>query len=142
MDRRLLELLCCPRCHGSLGPELRCLECGAEYAAPDGIPALRLPSDERTERVRRFYSVAPFPGYPPKATLEWLRARAGRNRFARLLDEAGKPLPQKRGAADSVTVPEGASVYVLERRPTLYRVAWGSSEGWLSPGQVRILATP
>src|SRR6187549_795228 len=61
---------------------------------------------------------------------------------ARLLDEAGKPLPQKRGgSADSVTIPEGASVYVLERRPTLYRVAWGSSEGWLSPGQVRILAT-
>ena len=60
---------------------------------------------------------------------------------ARLLDETGKPLPQKRGSADSTTVPEGASVYVLERRPTLYRVAWGSSEGWLNPGQVRILAT-
>ena len=60
---------------------------------------------------------------------------------ARLLDETGKPLPQKRGSADSVSVPEGASVYVLERRPTLYRVAWGSSEGWLNPGQVRILAT-
>ncbi len=60
---------------------------------------------------------------------------------ARLLDETGKPLPQKRGAADSVTVPEGASVYVLERRPTLYRVEWGSSEGWLTPGQVRILAS-
>ncbi len=54
---------------------------------------------------------------------------------ARLLDETGKPLPQKRGAADSVTVPEGATVYVLERRPTLYRVEWGSSGGWLSPGQ-------
>lgn len=60
---------------------------------------------------------------------------------ARLLDESGKPLPQRRGAADSVTVPEGASVYVLERRPSLYRVEWGSSEGWLNPGQVRILAT-
>jgi hypothetical protein len=60
---------------------------------------------------------------------------------ARLLDGSGKPLPQKRGAADSVTVPEGATVYVLERRPTLYRVEWGSGEGWLSPGQVRILAT-
>jgi len=60
---------------------------------------------------------------------------------ARLLDETGKPLPQKRGSADSTTVPEGASVYVLERRPTLYRVAWGSSEGWLNPGQVRILAS-
>jgi hypothetical protein len=60
---------------------------------------------------------------------------------ARLLDESGKPLPQKRGAADSVIVPEGASVYVLERRPTLYRVEWGSGEGWVTPGQVRILAT-
>jgi hypothetical protein len=60
---------------------------------------------------------------------------------ARLLDESGKPLPQKRGAADSVTVPEGASVYVLERRPTLYRVEWGSGEGWVTPGQVRILAS-
>lgn len=59
---------------------------------------------------------------------------------ARLLDETGKPLQQKRGSAESMTVPEGASVYVLERRPTLYRVAWGSSEGWLGPGQVRILA--
>jgi len=59
---------------------------------------------------------------------------------ARLLDESGKPLPQKRGAADSVTIPEGATVYVLERRPAFYRVAWGSSEGWLTPGQVRILA--
>ncbi|MEO6600770.1 MAG: hypothetical protein ABIQ16_12910 [Polyangiaceae bacterium] len=60
---------------------------------------------------------------------------------ARLLDGSGKPLPQKRGAADSVTVPEGATVYVLERRPNLYRVEWGSSEGWVTPGQVRILAT-
>jgi tetratricopeptide (TPR) repeat protein len=60
---------------------------------------------------------------------------------ARLLDESGKPLPQKRGAADSVTVPEGATVYVLERRPSFYRVEWGSSEGWVTPGQVRILAT-
>jgi hypothetical protein len=60
---------------------------------------------------------------------------------ARLLDESGKPLPQKGGAADSVTVPEGASLYVLERRAALDRVEWGSSEGWLTPGQVQILAT-
>ncbi len=60
---------------------------------------------------------------------------------ARLLDESGKPLPQRSGTADSVTIPEGASVYVLERRPALFRVEWGSGEGWLTPGQVRILAT-
>ena len=59
---------------------------------------------------------------------------------ARLLDESGKPLPLKRGSTDSRTVPEGASVYVLERRPTLYRVEWGSSEGWVTPSQVRVLA--
>jgi hypothetical protein len=59
---------------------------------------------------------------------------------ARLLDQSGKPLAQKGGAADSVTVPEGASLYVLERRPTLDRVEWGSTEGWLTPGQIQILA--
>jgi len=60
---------------------------------------------------------------------------------AHLLDETGKPLPQRRGAADSVIIPEGASVYVLERRPALVRVEWGSSEGWLTLGQIRVLAT-
>jgi hypothetical protein len=60
---------------------------------------------------------------------------------ARLLDESGKPLPQKRGSSDSMTIPEGASIYVLERRPTLDRVEWGSTEGWLSPGQIEVLAS-
>ena len=60
---------------------------------------------------------------------------------ARLLDESGKPLPQRSGAADSVTVPEGASLYVLERRPTLDRVEWGTTEAWLNPGQIQILAS-
>ena len=60
---------------------------------------------------------------------------------ARLLDETGKPLPLKAGAADSVIVPEGASVYVVERRPALYRVEWGSSYGWLTPSQLRVLST-
>ncbi|HEX3773350.1 MAG TPA: hypothetical protein VHV51_02740 [Polyangiaceae bacterium] len=61
---------------------------------------------------------------------------------ARLLDENGKPLPQKLGSnADSMTIPEGASVYVLERRPTLDRVEWGSTRGWVTPGQIQILAT-
>ncbi len=60
---------------------------------------------------------------------------------ARLLDESGKPLPQRSGSADSVTIPEGASVYVLERRPALFKVEWGAGGGWLTPGQVRILAS-
>ena len=44
--------------------------------------------DARTETVRRFYDAAPFPGYPPRDSLQALRARADRNPFVRLLDEA------------------------------------------------------
>jgi SAM-dependent methyltransferase len=36
--------------------------------------------------VRNFYDRAPFPGYPPNDSLAWLRARAERSAFARLLD--------------------------------------------------------
>ena len=54
----------------------------------DGIPNLRLPGDSRTEAVRRFYERAPFPGYPPRDSLQALRARAERSAFARLLDRA------------------------------------------------------
>ncbi len=58
------------------------------YEAPDGIPNLRLPGDTRTEVVRRFYERAPFPDYPPCGSLSWLRARAERSEFARLIDRA------------------------------------------------------
>jgi len=44
--------------------------------------------DARTEHVRDFYNRAPFPGYPPRDSIEWLRARAERSTFARLLDRA------------------------------------------------------
>src|SRR5262245_11209864 len=44
--------------------------------------------DDRTEAVRRFYEQAPFPGYAPLDTLQALRQRGDRNRFARLLDRA------------------------------------------------------
>src|SRR6202041_1366155 len=37
---------------------------------------------------RDFYTVAPFPGYPPRGSLGSLRARAGRSELARLLDRA------------------------------------------------------
>lgn len=60
---------------------------------------------------------------------------------ARLTNELGRPLPYKRGA-DTTTVPEGASVYVRERRDGRCLVEWGSTDGWLSLSDVRILATP
>lgn len=67
---------------------LRCAGCGTHWPAPDGIPRLRLDADARTETVRNFYNAAPFPGYPPNDSLSWLRARAGRSGFARLLDDS------------------------------------------------------
>jgi SAM-dependent methyltransferase len=58
------------------------------YEVADGIPNLRVLGDPRTETVRRFYEQAPFPNYPPRDSVEWLRARAERSEFARLLDRA------------------------------------------------------
>lgn len=85
------ELLVCPACECDLTAGWACRQCGARYHAPGGIPDLRLDGDKRTEAVRRFYDSAPFPGYPPRDSLEWLRARAGRSEFARLLDRAIPP---------------------------------------------------
>jgi len=84
----LLDLLACPSCAGPLSTEWSCLACGVQYEVPDGIPNLRLLGDTRTEIVRRFYEQAPFPDFPPRATLSWLRARAERSEFARLIDRA------------------------------------------------------
>ena len=39
-------------------------------------------------------------------------------------------------------VPEGASVLVVEQRGTRARVEWGTINGWLSLGQIRLLARP
>jgi SAM-dependent methyltransferase len=81
-------LLACPACAGDLDEGLRCAGCGKQWPAPDGIAKLRLDADARTETVRNFYDAAPFPGYPPNDSLSWLRARAGRSAFAKLLDDS------------------------------------------------------
>lgn len=92
MDAHALALLACPRCGGGLAGmrdgALGCRDCPSVYALEDGIADLRLAGDPRTERVRRFYEGAPFPGYPPRDSIDWLRARAGRSAFARMLDAA------------------------------------------------------
>lgn len=85
------DLLACPACAGRLGSDWLCAGCGRRFDAADGIPNLRLPADGATETVRRFYSAAPFPAYPPHETLQTLRVRAERSVFARLLDEAVPP---------------------------------------------------
>jgi 2-polyprenyl-3-methyl-5-hydroxy-6-metoxy-1,4-benzoquinol methylase len=83
-----LEFLVCPSCAGALTLDWLCSGCGARYHAPNGILNLRIASDARVENVRRFYEHAPFPGYAECDSLSSLRARAERNRFARLLDQA------------------------------------------------------
>lgn len=82
------ELLVCPACEGVLAADWSCRNCGARYEAGDGIPNLRLKTNARVEVVRRFYEHAPFPGYPERDSITWLRARAERSAFARLLDKA------------------------------------------------------
>src|SRR6267378_6360288 len=86
MDFR--KLLACPACAGTLGANWSCRGCGARYDAPDGIPNLRLPGDAPTDVVRRFYERTPFPGYPPRESLQALHARAERSVFARLVNQA------------------------------------------------------
>ena len=83
-----LALLACPACGGGVTPAHGCRDCGRRFAAPGGVLDLRLPADARTEAVRRFYEVAPFPGYRERDTLSALRARAERSEFVRLLDRA------------------------------------------------------
>jgi hypothetical protein len=60
---------------------------------------------------------------------------------ARLSNESGRPLPSKAGA-DSTSVPEGATVYVKERREGRCLVEWGNTDGWLSLSDVRLLGSP
>jgi len=57
---------------------------------------------------------------------------------ARLTNEQGRQLPSKRGA-DTTAVPEGATVYVRERRDERCLVEWGSTDGWLRLSEVRLL---
>ena len=82
------ELLACPKCAGPLRIDWSCRNCHIRYEGADGIPNLRFAGDTRTETVRRFYDEAPFPNYPSNADASWLRARAERSEFARLIDRA------------------------------------------------------
>lgn len=84
--RPLHDLLACPACRSGLDAALVCGRCGHRWPTLDGIPNLRPDVGGQTEVVRRFYNAAPFPGYPPNDSLSWLRARAERSAFARLLD--------------------------------------------------------
>lgn len=53
---------------------------------------------------------------------------------ARLFDENGAPI-----SGPGSVVPEGAAVRVMDQRGTLAHVEWGTLDGWLSLGQLRLL---
>jgi SAM-dependent methyltransferase len=84
----LRQLLACPACEAPLAHGGACTACAQRYEDSAGVMRLRLHGDARTDVVREFYEKAPFPGYPPNDSLTWLRARAERSRFARMLDAA------------------------------------------------------
>ncbi len=91
MPRPFIELLACPACRATVerrGNRIGCVRCGAGYDEVDGVVRLSVRTDERTEKVRQFYTAQPFPGYPPRDSWASLRARAERSEFARLLDRA------------------------------------------------------
>lgn len=60
----------------------------------------------------------------------------------RLLDERGTPLPASKGKLDDAIAPEGAFMYVLQRRGRLAEVEWGDRRAWLEAAALRQIATP
>ena len=56
---------------------------------------------------------------------------------ARLLDDNGATV-----SGPGSVIPEGASVRVTDQRGTMAHVEWGTLDGWLSLGQLRLLARP
>lgn len=60
IDKELLEIMCCPDCHGDLElnePQARliCVKCGKRYPIRDGIPVMLIDEAE-----------PPEPGFVPK----------------------------------------------------------------------------
>lgn len=56
---------------------------------------------------------------------------------ARLLDDNGAVI-----SGPGTVLPEGSSVLVVSQNGTRARVEWGTLEGWLALGQLRLLAKP
>ncbi len=91
-----LELLCCPRCQGTLAIQdagLVCLGCAQHFRLEDEIPCLFASSSDGssqadlTESVRTFYEGTPFPNYDDFDSVGSLIDKARRGIFARMLDE-------------------------------------------------------
>jgi uncharacterized protein YbaR (Trm112 family) len=56
LDETLLELICCPACHGAFAPQvadaLTCTSCGLVYPIRKGVPVLLLDEATRPGEAR------------------------------------------------------------------------------------------
>jgi uncharacterized protein YbaR (Trm112 family) len=53
LDPRLLEILCCPACHGDLAETpggLLCKQCGLLYLIEDGIPVMLVDQAKKVDK--------------------------------------------------------------------------------------------
>jgi 2-polyprenyl-3-methyl-5-hydroxy-6-metoxy-1,4-benzoquinol methylase len=92
LSTRFSDLLACPACAAPLDPTLACTGCARRHSTSSGVVDLRLQTgDAATERVRRFYAEAPFPGHPPGLDYASLAALGGRSELAQRLDQAIAP---------------------------------------------------
>lgn len=90
------ELLCCPRCGGTLtirGDDFSCVACRQRYPAQDDIASLFMPNEwddskeDVTNEIKAFYEANPFPDYDDFDSVGSLIAKAQKAVFAKLLDE-------------------------------------------------------
>src|SRR5262245_6890554 len=90
------DILCCPRCGGSLRLEqgrFACEQCSHVYAASDEVPSLFTPNEwvdakeDVTEAIKAFYETNPFPNYDDFDNAASLIDKARKGLFAKLLDD-------------------------------------------------------
>ena len=90
------DIFVCPSCRGDLKIDedrIECLKCHHYYQFQDDIPLLFLPGHAGMDKkdvepaVKSFYEGAPFPNYEEFENTGDLLRKAGKNFFARLLNE-------------------------------------------------------
>lgn len=93
---KYLDMMCCPRCEGSLevrSTALTCVNCGHVFLCEEGIPLMLCPNEwgaakrDVTEVERAFYEENPFPNYDDADSVATLADKARSGIFGQLLDE-------------------------------------------------------
>jgi len=90
------DILCCPKCHGSLKKKERqilCIECGQTFNINAEIPQLFWENEwdsqkkDITQMIKAFYEETPFPDYDDFDNVGSLIEKARKGLFAKLLDD-------------------------------------------------------